>query len=705
MNRGRRKFDPPSGLTGSPLHQQTATSKPNRLSRTFRQSQQTKTAAQIDSPNSQQSDFKTPTRIPRSRAGGGFSEESPHNDSDFQQDIIWDATSPSPNRLGKRGKKQRAGVVDISEIVNRIAPKHGRPENAEPTLQQWIGDSATIPCTPDAQVPKPKKKSPRPNAVDDLLKLAKQFDFNMFRQDEEVEDLHQQSLELLSEDILDLENSENDVSSSLPGNFQPAGKAAAAADVQVHLDQHMEDDLDFLFDGPTQHVSGNLSQVSSQVKPASDGSSKEASGKLSSSLHGSTCSVSTTNTKGTLVNQEFEDDWENDDLLNDSLVLEMTQNPQSFSAPKHCSTQKPSSEIKYQRPVNVPTSESVGLSQSAASKVEKDNVRQRTTFKLESNPNFSARRIQTDTWTKSKVDFSSETAVKDNHQSRFSAGRGVVVKAGSQSTCQTSNMVKSDLQKPQFHHRTSVGGSYAKHNTTASAASNTSATETAASFPQRPAVVSSHHEAPAGADLLDEDLYSFFLSDPVWDDPADDDLLCEMCEDVENQMQRVENVSTKQTVSHISNQRAALQPASRTWDNRNQPANQQPFPQKQTPATLPCASARAGSSLAGGSVSNFTAGAQMNAGPDSFRFTQAKNVSGPTKSSACVQGSSRVQSAAQGKTHKDQFTFKKPNSPVSTGGSKAVSKCSAAEIELKKQQAMERRRQRLQAAQNLRAPT
>ncbi len=46
-------------------------------------------------------EFKTPTRIPRPRATANFSGESPHNDSDFQQDIIWDATSPSPNRLGK----------------------------------------------------------------------------------------------------------------------------------------------------------------------------------------------------------------------------------------------------------------------------------------------------------------------------------------------------------------------------------------------------------------------------------------------------------------------------------------------------------------------------------------------------------------------------------------------------------------------------
>lgn len=38
--------------------------------------------------------------------------------------------------------------------------KHGRPKVAEPTVQQWIGDSAAIPCTPDVPGPKPKK-SPR----------------------------------------------------------------------------------------------------------------------------------------------------------------------------------------------------------------------------------------------------------------------------------------------------------------------------------------------------------------------------------------------------------------------------------------------------------------------------------------------------------------------------------------------------------------
>uniref|UniRef100_A0A671VU23 ETAA1 activator of ATR kinase n=1 Tax=Sparus aurata TaxID=8175 RepID=A0A671VU23_SPAAU len=528
-------------------------------------------------------DFKTPTRIPRSRSGGVFSGESPHNDSDFQQDIIWDATSPSPNRRGKppTASCHHEGYREF----------HGRPEVTEPTLQQWIGDSATIPCTPDVQGPKPKKKSPRPNGVDDLLKLAKQFDFNMFHQDEE----------------------DNDSSPSLPGNCERAVKATAAGtNAQVQPDQHMEDDLDFLFDGPTQHVSGNLSQAASQVKP-------------SSSSHGSTH----TNTKATVAN-DFEDDWENDDLLDDSLVLEMTQNPQMFAAPTHSSTQKPSRE----GPVNAPVG---GLGPSH--KAEKDDVRQRTTFKLESNPHFSVGRLQTNTWTKSKVDYSSETKQTDSQQ-----------RSGT------------------------------KHNTPAS---NTSVVKTAQSFPQSPAAASSHSEEPAASHLPDDDLLAFFSADPVWDDPADDDLLCEMCEDVENQLQ---NVPAKQTlpVVHVSNRRAALQPA-----------NQQQFPQRRAASALTWASGgAAGSSLAAGVVSDFTTGAQTK---DSFRVPQTKTGSG------CVPGSSRVQSEPPGHAHKDRFTFKRPNNPVQTAT--IVGKCSAAEIELKKQQAMERRRHRLQTAQNLRAPT
>lgn len=359
----------------------------------------------------------------------------------------------------------------------------------------------------------------RLNGVDDLLKLAKQFDFNMFHQDEDEE---QRSLELLTDDLFALETSDPD----------------AAAGTGVRPDPHAEDDLDFLFDGPTQTLSGGLSQGSSQLKP--------------SSSHGS-CSA-TTNI--TAPDAAFEDDWD-DDLLNDSLVLEMTQNPQVFTAPKYCSTQKPAGPEPAPGP-------------SAA---VKDKTRQ--SFRLDSNPNFSLTRIQTDSWTNG-------SGTKATQQSRVSSGQG------SQWTRQTLNSVKPELQKPALNQKTA-----SQSNMAAPAASNES--------------------LKAPADLQDDDLLSVFSSDPVWDDPADDDLLCEVCEDLEK-IQDLGMVSTKQTAG---NQRAALQPA-----NRN---------------LLPCG----GSSLAGGSVSSVSA----------------------------VVWTSRV----QGNACRDQFSFKKPSNPVSMVTSKGRS--------------------------------
>lgn len=400
--------------------------------------------------------------------------------------------------------------------------------------------------------------------MDDLLKLAKQFDFNMFRQheDDEPEPEHEHeyehSPELLPEDV----------------------EADAAAGTEALLDPHVDDDLDFLFDGPTQHVSGGLSQVSTQAKPTS--------AALTSSVVG-------TNTRGPLADVAFEDDWD-DDFLDDSLVMEMTQNPQNFAAPKFCSTQRTFSPV--------PVSGRVGL-QSAA---EKHEVRQRTTFKLESNPNYSVAKDQKDSW-KDSWD------TKEAPQSRFPSGPSVLVKVGSRWSQQTSNTAKSEPQKLPSHQSTSL-----KPKTCASAASNASSSKTAQSF-------SSRHEEPA--DLLDDDdLLAVFSSDPVWDDPVDDDLLCEVCEDLENQIRNAETVPVKQTGG---NQRAAPQPASRS-----------------PPAS-------AGSSLAGGFVSGVAVRTTSAAG----------SVGGP-----CVQQSSTVKSAPPGNAHKGQFTFKKPNNPVSMVTSK-----------------------------------
>ena len=114
----------------------------------------------------------------------------------------------------------------------------------------------------------------RQNGVDDLIKLAKQFDFNMLRQDEEHVQIHNESV------ISDMFyfDGEKCQSSLLLSNRVPEKTPSALqtnvreSSVLLPPDQDMEDDLNFLFDGPTQHISGNLSEFSSSVIGNEDGS-------------------------------------------------------------------------------------------------------------------------------------------------------------------------------------------------------------------------------------------------------------------------------------------------------------------------------------------------------------------------------------------------------------------------------------------------
>lgn len=375
------------------------------------------------------------------------------------------------------------------------------------------------------------------NGVNDLLKLAKQFDF-MFHQDEEEEKEergHQSGP--LSQDMVHR-------------NTDPA----AAAKTVVWTELQMDDDLDFLFDGPTQHVK-------------------------SSSL----CSPSAADVKGT-VNDGFEDDWEDDDLLNDSLLLAMTQNPHEFTSPKYCSTQK---QPAGERPA------SSGDQSSAGSVSATSNIQQ-------NQPLCS--RADAYGWTQP---------------------------------------VESDLQAPA-HGSSSIKA------------------ERATEFSQNlsPSSDTCSSSKVAGDNLLP--------SDPVWDDPADDHLLCELCEDLENQIQKEGLTSTGRTDAP---QRAALQPAKRFLVSPT------------------------GSSVA------------------SAFFSKVPST---------VTGENELRSASKGPSQGSQFAFRKPvkggavrvgadvifeHSPIFPPPVSAAARCSAAEIQQKKQQAMEKRRQRLQLAQNQGPPT
>ncbi len=170
------------------------------------------------------------------------------------------------------------------------------------------------------------------------MRLAKQFDFNM-KQDEAQEQSsdapgskQSEEQEPPRDDRFTTAHSE----SALKPNEKPVDERG--------LYQEMDDDLDFLFDGPTQRLSGRLSQASdyrTQEVPDRNLSivkasvSQKGSAFITSENHGS---------KQVNKADDFDDDWNSDGLLDDSLLLEMTQNPDPFAVPQYSSTQKQTHE-------------------------------------------------------------------------------------------------------------------------------------------------------------------------------------------------------------------------------------------------------------------------------------------------------------------------------------------------------------------------
>uniref|UniRef100_A0A3P9JUD4 ETAA1 activator of ATR kinase n=1 Tax=Oryzias latipes TaxID=8090 RepID=A0A3P9JUD4_ORYLA len=410
----------------SPPEPGTKPPRANRLSRSSRQAESPRSRGRAELLP----EFKTPTRIRRPKPASASSTESPVSDSDFQQDIVWDGASPAPRHPGRRPGKQSAGTVSISEIVSRIAPKHGRPRTSEPSLQQWIGDSASIPCTPELPATRTRKKR---TSSDVLLKLAQQFDQNLFHQEEG----------LLSDRDLDFSDHQN---------LEPASDARTDPDTQL------DNDLDFLFDCPTQSLSPVPvpSTEPPQPHPATL----------------TTAAVSTATSRSSSTRDAFEDDWENDDLLNDSLVLEMTQNPHRFMTPHLCSTQNPPGQ---------------GNTAGPGPRAQKENTRPRAWFRLDRTSGFPERRNQ-------KV-WRTERSGSAVHQQR---------------SPETGSVFTQQMCRP-------IG-----------------------TMPE-----------PQGFGVQ-----QMTCPEPVWDDPADDKLLCEVCDELENQIQ--------------NRQRAVLQPTHRTQDNQIQ---------------------------------------------------------------------------------------------------------------------------------------
>ncbi|KAF6728178.1 Ewing's tumor-associated antigen 1 [Oryzias melastigma] len=240
----------------------------------------------------------------------------------MSQDIFWDCTSPPPAGSGHRNGRG----VEISDIVSRIAPK--KSKGKESPLLQWIDDGA-LSHTPEIPKTRARKKSARRSSVENLLKLARQFDENMQRDGEALDEdgLHQ---------------------------------AANTTDRDLKKDQ-TEAELQALFDCSTQAVSGRLSEVFSQ-----DAKEHPA---------GSADSGTVRQTGADDHWDDFEDDWENDDLLNDSLVLKLTEDPKE--------------------PLGLPPA-STGSRRSCGALEEaclKPKATTRSTFRLAPNPHFQPKEV------------------------------------------------------------------------------------------------------------------------------------------------------------------------------------------------------------------------------------------------------------------------------------------------------------------------
>ncbi|NWZ73134.1 ETAA1 protein, partial [Acrocephalus arundinaceus] len=318
---------------------------------------------------------------------------SPINDAETQQEIFWDSHSPIARRLGNGKTKQSTSrcAVEISEIVNRIAPQDEKSAcNEDSLLGTWIGEDA-IPCTPVVVKARTKLSCTRDlkvkNPEEELMKLAKEFDKNLVELDavQEQEKLGHNFIQTTSEpsssskDEINTKNQksllgegcETDAVVSLKPVGQSTGIPVAEpchSSSQKSVDLEAEVALHALFDSSTQKCSGQLSQGLSDTslnnsvhKVQSTLEEENLPEKAEATQHGNSvaCQKDTLLAVGSVdqtvpkpdtdtltkknppslktqlvasaklagINDDF-DDWDTDLLADDSFVMQITQNPE-----------------------------------------------------------------------------------------------------------------------------------------------------------------------------------------------------------------------------------------------------------------------------------------------------------------------------------------------------------------------------------------
>uniref|UniRef100_UPI003AAF653C uncharacterized protein etaa1b n=1 Tax=Centroberyx gerrardi TaxID=166262 RepID=UPI003AAF653C len=617
----------------------------------------------MSEPRRQDAEFnlQSPKRRTYSRYLGLNNGDSP-GDGEVSQDIIWDSTSPTEVNTGKGLRNTR--VVEISDIVNRIAPKDAKPVGVESPLLQWIGDSA-VPCTPETRQPRVRKKSMRQSNVEDLRKLARQFDKNMQRDNETSEQLNA------------INNNLTECGKTPEAKLTEAARPSNAKELKCSsTSDQVEAELHALFDCSTQRVSGRLSQGSSastcsQEIKGRPGSAEPRQSELKSADNKSGPAAHPAEDKGSWsisANKcdDFDDDWENDDLLNDSFVLAMTQNSdqQLDPVPKTTLPSNTSLNTTQYPSASKPSAcqaPSLHLQPSCSGLQElcpKPKTTNRSTFKLEPNPHF-----------------------------------------------QTKMAAANELSKPSLN---AIQPSKSQMPDQKRATTNP-ASSTTKSAPQPHKITPDQVVKGAGvaADTSGRNKKSCFDSDCLWDDGDDDKLLYQVCDNVE----RISNSQPEQaSPAYCQGNKGQRKTTAPRPINTDTNANRQ----------SPCAFVRS-NSLPGTScetvnyqgwnfpmkgansksrMSQSLPGSRVGPGA----FSQFKDSSGTFQAaSANLEMQPRRVTARQPQnSHHASFKRSLSDSVAMSNKvfvtSQMTGKCSAAEIERKKQEALARRRLRMQNA-------
>lgn len=212
------------------------------------------------------------------------------------------------------------------------------------------------------------------------MRLARQFDKNM----------------------QDRESSEGVRNNDFSHSVSERGSACKAKmkDLQCSSSSdRVEAELQALFDCSTQRVSGRLSQGSSASSCSQELKDQAAAALLERSRQTRLSSEKSVPAATALrSNNDFDDDWENDELLNDPLLLEITHNPpqrhgksESTSqreADQSCSGFQSAKTTCGGQPSAAHSKPTCSTLQELCPKVKKTN---RSTFKLEPNLHFQTK--------------------------------------------------------------------------------------------------------------------------------------------------------------------------------------------------------------------------------------------------------------------------------------------------------------------------